>query len=354
MKVIPRLYLCLIILLLAACARENAAQVASPLPAATQFDTPLPTETATLTATATATATPLPTLTATPDPYAGLTIADLSARTYGGGEIKIVSTLGRYAEFTRYEVVYPSDGLSIYGFMDIPKGDGLFPVVIAVHGYVSPQGYSLIDYTTRYADALARAGFLVIHPALRGYPPSDNGPDRFRVGFAIDVLNLIAIVKQQAGTPGDLSTADAEHIGLWGHSMGGGVVIRVLTVTHDVQAAVLYGAMSADDQLNYERIYQVFSNGQDKPEELNTSAADFQRISPSNFLGQITAAVSIHHGENDQTVPPAWSQDLCSRLQALGKTAECYTYPGETHVFTGGGDQQFIQRSIDFYNQYLR
>ena len=140
-----------------------------------------------------------------------------------------------------------------------------------------------MDYTTRYADSLARAGFLVIHPNLRGYPPSDDGDNRFRVGMAIDVLNLIAIIKDQAGKPGALENADPQAIGLWGHSMGGGVATRVLTVSPDVDAAVLYGAMSGDEHKNYERIFNYFSSGTRGIEELQAPEEVFEGFTNQLF-----------------------------------------------------------------------
>jgi dipeptidyl aminopeptidase/acylaminoacyl peptidase len=227
-------------------------------------------------------------------------------------------------------------------------------VVIALHGYIEPGVYSTLDYTTRYADALAREGFLVLHPNLRGYPPSDEGDNRFRVGMAVDVLNLIALVKALGGRPGALVLADGEAIGLWGHSMGGGVATRVLTVSPDVGAAVLYGAMSGDDQKNYERIFSYFSNGQRGQEELSAPPEVFARLSPINYLDRIRAAVSIHHGEKDVDVPLAWSLDLCQRLSNLELSVECFTYPDQPHTFHGDGDTLFIQRTIDFFNQWLR
>jgi hypothetical protein len=33
---------------------------------------------------------------------------------------------------------------------------------------------------------------------------------------------------------------------------------------------------------------------------------------------------------------------------------ECFSYPGQPHTFFGDGDQVFIQRTVDFYNRYLR
>jgi dipeptidyl aminopeptidase/acylaminoacyl peptidase len=322
-----------------------------------------------LTQTLAATAQPQPSLTPiplpsdTPDPYAGLTIADLAARSYGAGwpgrpeqpRIVVQETLAVNSYFTRTLISYPSDGLEIYGFMNQPrKVSGMLPVVIAVHGYIEPSIYDTLDYTTRYADALARAGFLVLHPNLRGYPPSDDGYNLFRVGMAVDVLNLIALVRSEAGKPGPLAQADPDAIGLWGHSMGGGIVTRVITIDPNVRGAVLYGAMSGDEQKNFERIFTYFSPGTRGQEELAAPPEALLRISPIYFLDRIKAAVSINHGKLDPDVPLAWSLDLCERLKALNKPVECYTYDGQGHTFHGEGDVLLIQRTIDFFNRTLR
>ena len=311
----------------------------------------------TIVSTATATVipgiTPSVTVSPTPDPYAGLTISDLIARSYGDGAFVIEEVMAENSYFTRYLVSYPSDGVKIYGFMNVPTGDGPFPVVIALHGYIEPEIYNTLDYTTGYADALARAGFLVLHPNLRGYQPSEDGPNLFRVGMAIDVLNLIGLIKSQAGLPGSLESADASRIGLWGHSMGGGISTRVMTVSPDVKAVVLYGAMSGDDRKNYERIYNYFSDGLRGMEELSAPPDAFLRISPIYYLERVQAAVSIHHGTSDTEVPLDWSVDLCNRLQGLGKQVECFTYPNQPHTFIGEDEDIFIQRAIDFFNREL-
>jgi dipeptidyl aminopeptidase/acylaminoacyl peptidase len=227
-------------------------------------------------------------------------------------------------------------------------------VVVASHGYIEPDVYETIDYTTRYADALARSGYLVLHPNLRGYSPSDEGDNLFRVGMAVDVLNLIAIVRSQGGRPGPLAAADPQAIGVWGHSMGGGVSTRVITVDQGVRAAVLYGPMSGDERQNYERILNYFSDGQRGLEELNAPPSAFRRISPIYYLDRIQTAVSLHHGGNDSEVPLAWSQDLCRRLDELAKTVECFTYPGQPHTFYGDSDLLFMQRMVNFYDRWLK
>jgi dipeptidyl aminopeptidase/acylaminoacyl peptidase len=255
--------------------------------------------------------------------------------------------------FTRYLIRYPSDGLNIYGFADIPNDEVLHPVIIALHGYIDPAMYYTLDYTTLYADAMASAGYIVLHPNLRGYAPSDNGENLFRVGMAIDVLNLIALVQSQSGASDALRTASPDRIGLWGHSMGGGITTRVLTVTDDVQAAVLYAAMSGDEQKNYEAIRQW--SGQTRGlEELNIPIEALNRISAMYYFQNITAAISIHHGTADATVPLEWSVTTCDQLTALGKNVECVYYDNMPHTFYGSGNEKFIQNTVQFFNRYLQ
>ena len=255
--------------------------------------------------------------------------------------------------FTRYLIRYPSDGLNIYGFANIPNDDQVHPVIIALHGYIDPSIYYTLDYTTMYADALANAGYIVLHPNLRGYQPSDDGENLFRVGMAIDVLNLIALVQAQSAGTDALRTADPNAIGLWGHSMGGGITTRVITVTQDVKAAVLYAAMTGDEQTNYNAIREW--SGQTRGlEELNVPVEALPNISSMYFFGNITAAVSIHHGTADELVPMEWSQTTCGELQSLGKDVECFYYENMPHTFYGDGNLQFIQNTVDFFNRHLK
>ena len=303
--------------------------------------------------TPTATLTPTPTLSPTPDLYFSWSIDYLRSRTYGGGQIEFLEVMQQTLFFTRYLMRYPSDSLNIYGFADIPNDEGPHPVVIALHGYIDSAMYYTLDYTTHYADAISTAGYIVLHPNLRGYAPSDNGENLFRVGMAIDVLNLIALVQSQSGGTDLLRTARPDRIGLWGHSMGGGIATRALTVTDDVRAAVLYGAMSGDERKNHEAILG-WSGGMSGLDELNVPLEALNRISPMYFFQNITAAISIHHGTADATVPLDWSVLTCDQLTALGKSVECIYYQDMPHTFYGTGDEEFIQNTVRFFDQHLQ
>lgn len=337
-KVLP----VLLVILLAACATATPTAVKT-----------VPASTATVTQPPTLVPTLLPALTATPDPYYSWSNDYLRSRAYGGGQIEFLEVLDQNALFTRYLIRYPSDGLSIYGFANIPNEEGRYPILIALHGYIDPAVYTTLDYTTRYADALAGAGYIVLHPNLRGYRPSDDGENLFRVGMAIDVLNLIALVQSQSGGMDPLRNADPSSIGLWGHSMGGGISTRVLTVSQEVKAAVLYAAMSGDEEKNYAAIRQ-WSGQMRGLEELNVPVEALARISPMYFFENIGAAVSIHHGRADELVPMSWSVTTCERLTMLGKRVECFYYDNMPHTFYGQGEEQFIQNTVDFFNRELK
>ena len=317
--------------------------------------TSLPTQTASPSATASVTPARVPTAaaTSTPDPYEKYSIEYLRRREYGGGAVEVVERVGSNSAFTRYLVRFPSDGLSIHGFMNVPIGDGPHPVIIALHGYIDPNVYDTFDYTTHYADALASAGYLVLHPNLRGYPPSDGGDNLFRVGMAVDVLNLISIVQSTAGQTGALEKADGNRIGLWGHSMGGGIVTRVIAVSDKIRAAVLYAAMSGDEKRNYEAI-GAWSGGERGLDERQVPEAELTRISPIYYLGDIRAAVSIHHGLEDELVPVQWSMQTCELMKAASLDVQCQYYEAMPHTFRGQGDKEFMQYTIQFMDRYLK
>lgn len=308
--------------------------------------TPAPTQTVTPTVTPTLTSTPAPTATATPHPLGWATVPALRQRAYGGSGVEVLDVLGSGQGFIRYLIAFPSDGLTVRGFMNVPQGEGPFPVVITVHGYVNPATYQTLSYTTSYADAYASAGFLVLHPDLRGHGRSEPGPNAFRSGYAIDVLNLIHQLDS-------IPQADPERVGLWGHSMGGGITIKVLTVTDRVDAAVVYGSMSADEAANHQRIL-FFSGGQaagseSLPVSPHEDPALYGALSPVNFLDALRIPVQIHHGEEDAQVPVEWSKDLAGRLPG----AELFLYPGQGHSLQGEARALLDRRVIEFFRRVL-
>lgn len=316
--------------------------------------TPLP-PTATATPFVEPTSTPRPVATATTDLYRTFTIDYLANQAYGTtGHIQSERTLNITNAFTRTLISYTSDGLTVYGFMNIPRTPPPHPVVLVLHGYIDPDVYQTIAYTAPYADALAEAGYLVIHPNYRNYPPSDSGENLFRIGYARDVLHLVGLVARERGLPNSLLASANDELYLFGHSMGGGIAIRTLVIdgqtNQHIDKAVLYGSMSGDEAANFSKIYE-WSNQETGEFELAVPVQELNRISPIYFLHEVRADVAIHHGANDETTPLAWAEDLCQRFLRLSRTPNCVTYDSEGHNFGRNGRLTLIEQSIAFFQR---
>lgn len=320
---------------------EPPAATAEPLaPAATTTPSP-PTATPT-------DAAPTP----TPNPLAGWTVDDLAARTYGGTGIQLGEVVKSEASFTQFVMTYDSDGLTITGLANIPTGEGTFPTVIVAHGFCNPDTYWSGCDSVAVADSLARNGYIALAPDYRGYGESDDGPNPFRIGYAVDVMNLAAQVTSLPQAAGA--------VGIIGHSMGGGVAQWPMVLQSDVVGAVvLYAAMSGDIATNWRHIRMMWDTGsQDAlaasygtPEE---NPEGYAAASPTSYLDRVAVPVMIHHGTLDDQVPHQWSVELTTALRAAGKDVTFYSYEGEPHTFLGPTFDLFMQRNVAFFDEHLR
>jgi dipeptidyl aminopeptidase/acylaminoacyl peptidase len=314
---------------------------------------------------------------------------------YQSGKIHIRSTLADTDKYTSFLIDYPSDGLTITGVMNIPIGDGPFPVIIMNHGFFTRSVYSSGDGTDRSSAFLAEHGYITLASDYRSWGDSDTGNSFFYSGLVIDVINLVNAVPS-------LPQADPARIGMWGHSMGGGVTLKVLTVIGNldtsrdastalplrsaqratVRAAVLYSTVSADtvDIINRWGMgcFGDIAEGElitgcnssdvislDLP--LNVQAAyrfaasdadTLERISPIHHLDSVTAPIQIHYGTEDGMTlagtPPEWSVKLTQSLRDAGKYAEMYSYEGERHSFIGQPWFDFMIRTLRFFDQHIK
>jgi dipeptidyl aminopeptidase/acylaminoacyl peptidase len=315
---------------------------------ATAVPTPMPTVVIPTATVVTPTPAPTPTLA----PYEQYTIDYLSKRTYGGGKIEIVKRLAESKNFTTYTIRYPSDGLTIYGFMTVPKGEGPFPVIISVHGYVPAGLPDSFNPAQDFADFFADNQFIVIHPSMRNQPPSDSGDNLLRVGMTIDVMNLIALVKAKNDLPSELASLDPARMGLWGMSLGGEIALRVLTLSPDIVATVLYSPLSGNEERNSRQLYEVLQDEQFK-KDAEVPMELLNRISPMYYYHQIKSAVQINHGTKDTTAPISWAVETCDFLTSAGVTVQCNYYEKAGHVFVGDNTRALRQHALEFYQSYL-
>jgi uncharacterized protein len=300
----------------------------------------------------------------TPDPwaeYAPLTIEGLRARSYGEGEIEIVDVMEETSNFTRYLIAYHSDGLRLTGMLNRPKGDGPFPVIILNHGYYPLDVYQTGNGSKLAADYLANRGFLTISPDFRSHAGSDNAPNLFRAGHVIDTLNLIPLAQK-------LPDAQPGKVGMWGHSNGGAITAKAITISDQIAAAVIYSPASSNIVEDYQfrvgrsrsrapsstprgtisRVTTEFPVTPDQAPDL------YERLSPLPYLTYVDAPIQIHWGTADETVPYKWPGDLLDGLKAAGKQVEYFEYEGQPHSFQGTANQLYLKRIAEFFALHLQ
>lgn len=343
--------------------------------------------------TATPTRTPIPTPTQNYQqaiqPY---TLAGLREHDYQSGDVTVIGAIQETKDFTSYLIEYPSDGLTIRGVMQIPtRGAPPYPVIVMNHGYFSRSAYRSGDGTDRAAEYLNVRGYLTLSSDYRSWGTSDFGTSLFYSGLAIDVINLLKAIPS-------IPEADPTRVGMWGHSMGGAVTMKVLTIIGDnpqfvgagsprpdaftLRAAVLYSTVSADqadvlarwgpgcfgDVLDGElradcnssdivpldlplALLNAYSKAADDP-------ATLRLISPMDGLEYVTVPIQIHYGSWDGAevsgTPPEWSIKLYKALLEAGKPVKLVAYEGQRHSFINEAWYDFMDTVTKFFNQNVK
>ena len=288
-----------------------------------------------------------------------VSIPALMLKEFDGRDLTFGRVLDENDAYTRFYITYKSSELTISGIMNIPKGNGPFPVLFLNHGHIDTKIYTNGRGLKREQDYLARRGFAVLHSDYRNHADSSEDPEadvNFRLGYVEDVINAIYGVKN-SNAP-QLNNVDKNNIGMLGHSMGGGVTLGVLVAKPDlVKAAVLFAPVSGDVRDNFKRWITRRPETAHRIMEkygLPEANPDFwDNVSPKTFYEKIQTPILLHHGTADDSVPIKWSEKLNVQLSALDKPIEYKIYPGEPHEFTSAWPK-VMQTSLDFFKEYLK
>lgn len=298
-----------------------------------------------------------------------LSIEAMRQKSYPGSDIVIEDTLVSGSNYQRYIASYKSDGLKIYALLTIPKEekpkDG-FPVIIFNHGYIPPEQYQTTERYVAYVDAFARNGYIVFKPDYRGHGQSEGKPEGayYSPAYTTDVLNAVASIKKY-------KQVNPNKIGMWGHSLGGNITLRVMVVSKDIKAGVIWaGVVGTYQELMTkwirvkpwqpsprEAAEHVRSIRQHLEQQYGTPEKNpvfWQIIDPRYYLKDISGPIELHQGLADEEVPPLFSESLANDLKKAGKTVELFEYKGADHNISEPAFSLAMIRSVTFFDKYLK
>lgn len=277
------------------------------------------------------------------------------AREYEGTGLRIRRDLGGTSDYTRHAISYESDGLTITGIMNRPRGKGPFPVVVLAHGYIEPSAYWSGQGFRREQDWLARNGYVALHIDYRNHAGSDDDPANdlvLRLGYAADVINAGLAVRASR-----LPFIDSRRVAVLGRSMGGGVAFQALVIRPGVfDAAITYASTSTDAGDNFNR-WQRFNGslGQQIIRQYGSpevNPAFWRTMSSRTYFSRVTEPVLMIHGTEDESCDIAWARATERALEVAGKDVTLVEYRGAGHYLYGPWADS-IRRVESFLAEHL-
>lgn len=215
----------------------------------------------------------------------------------------------------------------------IPEGAGRRPGVLVLHGTDGPQ-----PVIEAFARQLAEEGLVTLTPDLLSL--HEFGSEG-RVDHPLvlgDLAGALAFLKQ-------LPEVDPARIGVVGFSFGGRLGVLAAALHPEIRAAVDYYGVAS---------YQELGNRE-------VGGRALRSVPLTERVNAIRAAVLIHHGEADQTVPVEQGRLLHAALTGAGKRSLLCTYPGADHVFNFPGSRHHAEaarlsweRTLTFFREHLR
>ena len=241
-------------------------------------------------------------------------------------------------------------GKKVSGKINIPQGQGPFPVVIMIRGYVDREIYRPGIGTQRAAEVFAQNGYMTLAPDFLGYgesdmPPNNSLEERFLT--PVTILQLIASLK-------NLHQINPDKIYLWAHSNGGQIALSVLEIYGRNFPAVLWAPVSKPfpySILYYTDEYEDYGKALRKVLAAFDVQYDADEFSVHKFYNWIQAPIQIHQGMADELVPLKWSQELEQNLKKAGKEVKLYVYENADHNLQTGWNLA-VERSLNWFSRH--
>ncbi len=293
-----------------------------------------------------------------PTPLLKYTIENLSTSAFKSSIIEIGKILKDDPKYTSFEYTMKfspdfSENLkTTSGMINIPKGTGLFPVIVMYRGYVDQKQYVIGEGTAPSAAVFAQNGFITVAPDFLGYGDSDTeAGDIFESRFQTSVTAAITLKSVTS-----IKEWDGKNIFIWGHSNGGQIAITTLEISGVNYPTVLWAPVSKPFPFS---ILAYLDEADDGGKLIVGKLAEFNDtydasiFSPTGYFDKIKASIQLNQGTADTSVPYWWSDDLFKTLKTDKIDISYIKYPGANHNLVPSWNQA-VENSLLFFKSKLR
>ncbi|GAA4858213.1 S9 family peptidase [Luteimonas vadosa] len=264
----------------------------------------------------------------------------------------VAPTLVRFPTFDQVDGKPRTIPAFYYKPAKAPPG-GKYPVVIQIHGGPEAQAQPGFSPTTQYlANEL---GVAVLVPNVRGssgygkgYLQLDNAGKR-----EDSVKDIGALLDWIAAQP----ELDADRVGVYGGSYGGYMVLATMTnyperirAGVDIVGISHFGTFLKNTE-DYRRDLRRVEYGDERDPAMQ---AVFERISPLNNAGKISAPLFVAQGKNDPRVPWTEAEQIVKAVRGNGQPVWYLLYTDEGHGFRKKANSDyFTAATMLFWRQHL-
>lgn len=322
------------------------------------------------------------------NPYRNYTFANLATQNFVPQPITILEKINSTPQFDSYLISWQVPQLdnalsdlstntkssSVSAKMNIPRGNGPFPIIIMLRGYAEREQYYSGLGTDSAATVLAQNGYITVAPDFLGY--GQSGPESEDILLArfarpVTVLQLLANLRQpnlidKNNNPNydtyyqqSLERVFAkDRLGIWAHSNGGQIALSILEITgrnipttlwapvsKPFPYSILYFTDELEDQGKYIRQQLAYFE-----QDLENNVGDYSILQHPE---KITAPLQLHQGGADDAVPLEWSQELAETLGEAEVKISFYQYPQADHNLRPDWET-VMQRDLRFFASELK
>jgi fermentation-respiration switch protein FrsA (DUF1100 family) len=230
-----------------------------------------------------------------------------------------------------------ADGTKLHGWF-IPARNrapdaGPAPTIIHVHGNAGN-----IEHHLYFSEFLPGSGFNLFIFDYRGYGQSEGRPRRREQLIADTHAAVDAVLARDDVDPG--------RIGVFGHSLGGGIALHVMAERDEIRAAVIMSSFAS-----FRDIAANVVGGREPGAIARALAALLidDRLRPLDAIARIERPILVIHGEADRTIPVSHGR----RLADAAPDAELLLLAGGDHNDLRSTHPEADRAMIAFYRTHL-